>query len=233
MTLPSELELQRAVVIAIGGNAPIADGQQGTIDQQFGNARAAAREVAKLARADWRIVVTHGNGPQVGFILLRSEMHSGVPFIPRLSLDMCVADSQGGVGYILDNSLLNELARCGLQDRAVCLLTQTVVAFDDPAFQRPTKPIGSAYTAAEASVRREREGWTMVEEAGRGSPSCGAVADATPNRRDARDSGLARQWLCRRRGGRWRLSRWLSLKLGRIAVSKPSSTRTWRRRAWR
>jgi carbamate kinase len=158
----------RSVVIAIGGNALIGEGEQGTIEEQFGHARDAAREVATLVEAGWRIVVTHGNGPQVGFILLRSEMLNGVPFIPKLSLDMCVADSEGGVGYIVDNSLLNELARRGLPDRAVCVLTQTVVNADDPAFGRPTKPIGPPFSAAEARDRREGEGWTIVEEAGRG-----------------------------------------------------------------
>jgi carbamate kinase len=155
-------------VIAIGGNALIAEGEQGTIDEQFGNARAAAAEVATLVEAGWRIVVTHGNGPQVGFILLRSEMLKGIPFIPKLSLDMCVADSEGGVGYIVVNSLLNELARRGMPDRAVCVLTQTVVDIADPAFGRPTKPIGQPFSAAEAKDRREREGWSMVEESGRG-----------------------------------------------------------------
>ena len=122
MTAPSEP--QRAAVIAIGGNALIGEGEQGTIDEQFANARSAAREVATLVEAGWRIVVTHGNGPQVGFILLRSEMLNGIPFIPKLSLDMCVADSEGGVGYIVCNSLVNELARRGLPDRAVCVLTR-------------------------------------------------------------------------------------------------------------
>src|ERR1043166_4116782 len=87
----------RSVVVAIGGNALIGDGELGTIDEQFGNARAAAREAAKLVSGGWRVVVTHGNGPQVGFILLRSELFKGQSFIPRLSLDMCVADSEGGI----------------------------------------------------------------------------------------------------------------------------------------
>jgi carbamate kinase len=160
--------VQRRAVIAIGGNALIAEGQQGTIDEQFGNARAAAREVAVLVEDGWRVVVTHGNGPQVGFILLRSEMLSGAPFIPKLSLDMCVADSEGGIGYIVTNSLANELGRRGLKQGSVCVLTQTVVDVDDPAFLRPTKPIGSAFSAEEAVERRQRDGWSLVEEAGRG-----------------------------------------------------------------
>jgi carbamate kinase len=160
--------MERAAVIAIGGNALITEGQQGTIPEQFGNARDAAREVAGLVEDGWRLVVTHGNGPQVGFILLRSEMLNGPPFIPKLSLDMCVADSEGGIGYIVGNSLSNEFGRRGLDVGTVCVLTQTVVDAEDPAFKRPTKPIGSAFSIDQAEERRRRDGWSMVEEAGRG-----------------------------------------------------------------
>ncbi|MCA1647874.1 MAG: carbamate kinase [Chloroflexi bacterium] len=160
--------MQRTAVIAIGGNALIADGQEGTIDEQFGNARDAAREVAGLVEDGWRVVVTHGNGPQVGFILLRSEMLSGAPFIPKLTLDMCVADSEGGIGYIVGNSLSNEFGRRGLNVGTVCVLTQTVVDANDLAFKHPTKPIGSAFSAEDADKRRLRDGWSMVEDAGRG-----------------------------------------------------------------
>jgi carbamate kinase len=158
---------RRSVVVAIGGNALIGEGERGTIAEQFGNARAAACEVATLVEAGWRVVVTHGNGPQVGFILLRSEMVQDV-FIPKLSLDMCVADSEGGVGYIVHNSLQNEFSRRGLPNASVCILTQTVVDKDDPAFGRPTKPIGPAFSVTEAAERRERFGWAMAEDAGRG-----------------------------------------------------------------
>jgi carbamate kinase len=160
--------MNRGAVVAIGGNALISDGQQGTIEEQFGNARAAAEQVATLVEAGYRVVVTHGNGPQVGFILLRSEMTTGGVFIPKLTLDMCVADSEGGVGYIVGNSLANELGRRGLPDRAVCVLTQTVVDPGDAAFARPTKPIGPSFSSVEAALRRRRDGWVMVEDAGRG-----------------------------------------------------------------
>jgi carbamate kinase len=160
--------MRKAAVVAIGGNALIAEGQVGTIAEQFDNAREVACEVASLVEAGWRIVVTHGNGPQVGFILRRSELLRDNLQIPQLSLDMAVADSEGGVGYIVGNSLLNELARRGMSDRAVCLLTQTVVDANDPAFARPTKPIGHAYTPEEAEERRTLDGWSMAEEPGRG-----------------------------------------------------------------
>jgi carbamate kinase len=158
----------RTAVIAVGGNALILDGQRGTIAEQFENARETARHVAALVQDGWRVVLTHGNGPQVGFILLRSELVSDDAPVPRLTLDMAVADSVGGVGYIMSNSLVNELGRLGLADRVVCVMTQTVVDPEDPAFQRPTKPIGPAYPAAEAERLRREEGWTLVEDAGRG-----------------------------------------------------------------
>ncbi len=159
--------MERAAVIAVGGNALILEGQRGTIAEQFENARATARHVSALVAAGWRVVLTHGNGPQVGFILRRSELVGDSEQIPTLSLDMAVADSVGGVGYILGNSLVGELARRGLPDRVVCILTQTVVDPADPAFRRPSKPIGSAYSADQAEQRR-RDGWAMVEDAGRG-----------------------------------------------------------------
>jgi carbamate kinase len=160
--------MDRAAVIAVGGNALILDGQRGTIPEQFENARAAARQVGALVADGWRIVLTHGNGPQVGFILLRSELVGDSAPIPQLSLDMAVADSQGGLGYIIGNSLANELGRRGMPDRVACVLTQTVVDPDDPAFRQPSKPIGSAYSESEAELHRTRDRWVMVEDAGRG-----------------------------------------------------------------
>ena len=158
----------RTAVIAVGGNALIRDGQQGTIAEQFDNARATAAHVGALVADGWRVVVTHGNGPQVGFILRRSETAPDAEFIPRLSLDMCVADSEGGIGYIIANSLAGELGRRGVAPRVVCVLTQTVVDPADPAFQHPSKPIGGGYSPEEAALHRRRDGWIMVEDAGRG-----------------------------------------------------------------
>ena len=158
----------RAVLIAIGGNSLIRDGQRGTIAEQFENSRTTARQIGALVAAGWQVVVTHGNGPQVGFILLRSELVGDDPTIPRLSLDMAVADSQGGLGYIVGNSLVSELGRIGHRDRVACLLTQTVVDSDDPAFARPAKPIGAFFSAEEAQLHRTRDRWIMIEDAGRG-----------------------------------------------------------------
>ena len=158
----------RRAVIAIGGNALIKDGQKGSIEEQYQNALETSGHVAGLVAAGWRIVLTHGNGPQVGFILRRSEIASDAEFTPRLSLDMCVADSEGGIGYIIGNSLVSELGRRGMADRVACVLTQTVVDLEDPAFQHPSKPIGSGYSSEEAEVHKTRDHWVLVEDAGRG-----------------------------------------------------------------
>lgn len=158
----------RRAVVAIGGNALILDGQQGTIAEQYGNAVEMAGHIAKLVSEGWGIVLTHGNGPQVGFILLRSELVGDSAPVPQLSLEMSSADSQGGIGHILAMALLNELAARGLQDRVAYVLTHTVVDKADPAFGQPTKPIGPFYTEADAATRRERNGWQMIEDSGRG-----------------------------------------------------------------
>ena len=160
--------MDRRAVIAIGGNALILEGQRGTIEEQYHNACETAQHIAALVANGWGVVVTHGNGPQVGFILLRSELVPENAPVPRLSLEMSVADSQGGIGHILGQALLNELAARGLPDRVVCVLTHVVVDPEDPAFQRPTKPIGPFYTKEEADDRAVRNGWTMIEDAGRG-----------------------------------------------------------------
>jgi carbamate kinase len=164
---PSAAPRQRAV-IAVGGNALILDGQRGSISEQYANAVETSRHVADLVADGWGVVLTHGNGPQVGFILLRSEIVGDSAPVPSLSLEMSVADSQGGIGHIVSLALLNELAARGLQDRVAYVLTHTVVAADDPAFGQPSKPIGPFYTEAEASERRDRLGWHIVEDAGRG-----------------------------------------------------------------
>ncbi len=166
--MDGSLTVDHRAVIAIGGNALILDGQRGTIEEQYENARETSQHIAALVATGWGVVVTHGNGPQVGFILLRSELVPDDAPVPRLSLEMSVADSQGGIGHILGQALLNELAARGLPDRVVCVLTHVVVDSDDPAFGRPTKPIGPFYSKEEADQKSARNGWTMIEDSGRG-----------------------------------------------------------------
>ena len=158
----------RRAVVAIGGNALILDGQQGTIAEQYDNAVEMARHIATLVAGGWGIVLTHGNGPQVGFILLRSELVGDSAPVPALSLEMSSADSQGGIGHILAMALLNELSAKGLPDRVAYVLTHTVVDPADPAFTDPTKPIGPFYDAAGATTKQFVNGWRMIEDSGRG-----------------------------------------------------------------
>lgn len=160
--------MDRRAVVAIGGNALIRDGQRGSIEEQSDNASETARHIAALVAKGWGVVVTHGNGPQVGFILLRSELVPADAPVPKLSLEMSVADSQGGIGHILSQALLNELTDRGMPDRVVCVLTHVVVDKDDPAFTSPTKPIGPFYTAQQADAKAASDGWVMIEDSGRG-----------------------------------------------------------------
>jgi carbamate kinase len=136
----------RTAVVAVGGNALLEGGGPATIAEQFDAARRLAPQLCRLVAEGWRIVLTHGNGPQVGFIMRRSDLVAEIePSLPQLALDMAVADSQGSLGYILGATLQGELRASGLPDQVVAMLTHTVVDPADAAFTTPTKPIGSFY----------------------------------------------------------------------------------------
>jgi carbamate kinase len=156
----------KTILLAIGGNSLIRAGEKGSIGEQMANARRVAVEIVGLCRAGYRIVLTHGNGPQVGAALLRSER--GASQVPGHSLDVCDACTQGEIGYILQQALESELRVAGLRTPVVTLVTQTVVSADDPAMQHPTKPIGPFYSRADAEERRRQFGWEIVEDASRG-----------------------------------------------------------------
>ncbi|MGA8314117.1 MAG: carbamate kinase [Terriglobales bacterium] len=156
----------KTMLLAVGGNSLIRAGEKGTTAEQLVNARRTAAEVAKLVRDGYRIVLTHGNGPQVGAALLRSER--GASQVPGQPLDVCDASTQGEVGYLLQQSLDTEFRRAGLRMPVVTVLTQVVVALDDPAMQLPTKPIGPFYSRADAVERRSLFDWKIVEDAARG-----------------------------------------------------------------
>src|SRR5689334_16083566 len=156
----------KSILIAIGGNSLIRAGEKGTIAEQLANARRTAAEIIALASAGYRIVLTHGNGPQVGAALLRSER--GASQVPGHTLDVCDAATQGEIGYLLEQSLETELRRAGLQIPVVTVLTQSIVSADDPAMQHPSKPIGPFYSRADAEERRRVLGWQIVEDAARG-----------------------------------------------------------------
>jgi len=156
----------KTALVAVGGNSLIRAGEKGTTAEQLANARRTAQALVALLQQGFRLVITHGNGPQVGAQLLRSERASDVAY--SQSLDLCGAASQGEIGYLLEQSLRNELAAAGLKVPAVSLVTQTVVSPDDPAMQHPTKPIGPFYSRADAEEKRRTLGWHIVEDAARG-----------------------------------------------------------------
>jgi carbamate kinase len=156
----------KTLVIAIGGNSLIKDAQHQSVPDQFAAVVETVRYITDLLERDYRIVVTHGNGPQVGFILLRSEQSRGL--LHQVPLDSIVADTQGALGYQIQQALENEFRRRGLKKSVATVVTQTLVDRTDPAFVRPSKPIGEFYTHAQAEERMQAEKWDMAEDAGRG-----------------------------------------------------------------
>ncbi|MGE5361218.1 MAG: carbamate kinase, partial [Bacteroidales bacterium] len=158
--------MTHTAVIAVGGNSLIRAGEKGDIAQQLANTRRTAQAIVSLIRDGLRVVVTHGNGPQVGAALLRSERASDQVYAQPL--DVCDAATQGEIGYLLQQSLCNELGAAKLRCPVVTLLTQVVVSANDPAMQHPTKPIGPFYSKADAEERARHLGWQIVEDAARG-----------------------------------------------------------------
>ncbi len=153
-------------VVAVGGNSLIRAGEKGTIAEQMSNVRRTADALIALIAEGYSLVITHGNGPQVGAALLRSERAADEAY--RLPLDVCVAATQGEIGYLLQQALTERLSRAGLKRPVVSLLTQVVVAKDDPAMTHPTKPIGPFYSQRDAESRRAQFGWAVVDDAARG-----------------------------------------------------------------
>jgi carbamate kinase len=159
--------MTRTVVIAIGGNSLISDNDHRTVLDQYDAAAQTCAHIANMLEAEkLRLVVTHGNGPQVGFILRRSEL--AAPELHMVPLDSCVADTQGALGYHLQCALHNEFKRRGMERSAATVVTQVLVDAKDPAFQKPNKPIGSFMTAEQAQAHREKDAWDLMEDSGRG-----------------------------------------------------------------
>ena len=156
----------KTILIAVGGNSLIRAGEKGIIAEQLANARRTAAQIVALCAAGDRVVLTHGNGPQVGAALLRSER--GATEVPGQPLDVCGACTQGEIGYLLEQSLETELRLAGLHIPVASIVTQSLVSPDDPAMQRPEKPVGPFYSQAEAERRRQQLGWNVVEDASRG-----------------------------------------------------------------
>jgi carbamate kinase len=158
--------MRRRAVVAIGGNAITRSGQIGTIPEQYANAGEACRDLLMLLERGYDLVLTHGNGPQVGNILLRVELAAHKVY--TLPLDTCVSDSQGGMGYMLQQVMHNVLITGGMNKTVVTVVTQVVVDETDPAFDSPSKPIGPFYTRERADLLKTEKGWHVVEDAGRG-----------------------------------------------------------------
>ena len=160
------MENKGLAIVAVGGNALIKDNQHKTVQDQYAAAVDTMAHIADMIAEGWNVVVTHGNGPQVGFILRRSELSAHE--LHEVPLDYCGADTQGSIGYMFQQALYNEFRRRNIHKTALTVITQTIVDRNDPAFQNPTKPIGSFMDEAQAKTRMEKDGWTVVEDAGRG-----------------------------------------------------------------
>jgi len=159
---------RKLAVVAIGGNSLIRDKQHLSVRDQYLAAKETCYHIAEMIEQGWDVAIGHGNGPQVGFILRRSEIAARVAGMHEVPLDSCGADTQGAIGYHLQQNLENVFRRRGIKKATVTVVTQVRVDADDPAFQNPSKPIGSFMDEAEAKERAERDGWTVIEDAGRG-----------------------------------------------------------------
>ena len=154
------------VLVSLGGNAILKHGQRGTAEEQEANVQNTAKHLASLLRRGEKIAITHGNGPQVGNILLQNEIAKET--LPAMPLDVCGAESQGMIGYMFQRALRSELGSRGPNFPVVTIVSQTLVDAEDPAFKNPTKPVGPFYTAKEAQQLRETKGWHVISDSGRG-----------------------------------------------------------------
>lgn len=158
--------MKDTIVIALGGNAIIREGQKGTIEQQYENIEESCGYIADLVEDGYNIIITHGNGPQIGNILLQNEAAKDI--VPTAPLDVCVAETQGQLGFMIKKSLINTLRERNINKSVLCILTQIVVDEKDPAFDNPTKPIGPFYSKEEAEELVRTKGYQIVEDSGRG-----------------------------------------------------------------
>jgi len=159
---------KKIAVVAIGGNSLIKDEKHRTVEDQYQAAKETTCHIADMIEAGWDVAIGHGNGPQVGFILRRSEIAAKVEGMHEIPLDVCGADSQGAIGYALQQTLQNELHRRKIKKAVATIVTQVLVDNNDPAFKNPSKPIGGFMDEAEAKRRQKELDWSVVEDAGRG-----------------------------------------------------------------
>jgi carbamate kinase len=159
---------KKLAVVAIGGNSLIKDEKHVSVEDQYLAAKETTLHIADMIEAGWDVAIGHGNGPQVGFILRRSEIAAKTEGMHEVPLDACGADSQGAIGYALQQNLQNELHRRKIEKSVATVVTQVLVDKDDPAFKKPSKPIGGFMQQDEAKRREKDQGWSVVEDAGRG-----------------------------------------------------------------
>ena len=159
---------KRVAVVAIGGNSLIKDKSRVSVEDQYLAAKETTYHIADMIEAGWDVAIGHGNGPQVGFILRRSEIAARAEGMHEVPLDACGADTQGAIGYALQQNLQNELRKRGIQKSVATVISQVRVDADDQAFQNPAKPIGGFMDEDEAKKRAASLGWNVVEDAGRG-----------------------------------------------------------------
>ncbi len=191
----------KTIVVALGGNAILQRGEKGTAEEQRSNVRATADQIASLIESGYRVVLTHGNGPQVGNILIQNELARDK--VPAMPMDICGAESQGMIGYMMQQTMGNELLRRGMRMPVASVVTQTIVSVEDQAFRKPTKPVGPFYDEGYARKKIEA-GETWIEDAGRGwrkvvpSPDPKELVELESIRALARDSTLV---ICTGGGG--------------------------------
>ena len=171
---------EKIAVVAIGGNSLIKEKNKATVEDQYQAAKETTFHIADMIETGWNVAIGHGNGPQVGFILQRSEIAHRVEGLHEVPLDVCGADTQGAIGYALQQTLQNELEKRGIKKSVATVVTQVLVDKDDDAFKHPTKPIGGFMDENEAKRRAESMGWNVVEDAGRGWRRCRAVGGFRP-----------------------------------------------------
>src|SRR5690348_9972728 len=152
--------MTKLAVVAIGGNSLIKDEAHKSVPDQFNAVRETAAHIAEMIAQGWNVVITHGNGPQVGFILLRSEL--SIHALHPVPLDSCGADTQEAIGYMIQQALHHDFPRRNIQRQCVTIVPQVLIDSSDPAMQNPTKPIGAFYKEEQARVKMAQEGWAMV-----------------------------------------------------------------------
>lgn len=160
------MKRQKTIVIALGGNSILRANQEGTIEEQYSNLLQTSEQLLEVLASGNRIVLTHGNGPQVGNLLLASEVARDS--VPSMPLDVCGAATEGFMGYMIQNTLANHLRQAGQKHNITTVVTQVIVNQDDPAFKNPTKPIGPFYNFNEAEKLRQENGWEIIEDSARG-----------------------------------------------------------------